>query len=278
VSEETHEAEMSAARGIWQAVFYSAIIGWLVLLAITFAASDVKAVNDAGGTSLSVFTSAMSSGWAEAVILISTIGQFFCGMACVTSCSRTFYAFSRDRAVPGWRFWTRLNHNRVPVEAVLGVSLFALVITLPALKSNAAGLPVAFFAVVSISVVGLYIAYAIPVYLRLRAGDRFQPGAWNLGAKYRWMCTVAVVWVGLCVIIFSLPFTPAAVPWRDEFDWNAVNYSPIMVGGLFLIVGAWWLLGANKRYSGPVRTIQFDEAAGVIEDEPEAPSAPAPAG
>jgi hypothetical protein len=39
------------------------------------------------------------------------------------------------------------------------------------------------------------------------------------------------------------------------------------------------VLGANKRYSGPVRTIQFDEAAGVIEDEPDAPpSAPAPAG
>jgi amino acid transporter len=271
VSEETHEAEMSAARGIWQSVFYSAIIGWFVLLAITFAASDVAAVNDGGGTSLSIFTSAMSEGWAEAVILISTIGQFFCGMACVTSCSRTFYAFSRDRAVPGWRFWTRLNHNRVPVEAVLGVCLFSLLITLPALKSNAAGIPVAFFAVVSIAVVGLYIAYVIPVYLRLRAGDRFEPGGWNLGAKYRWMCTVAVLWVGLCVIIFSLPFTPAAVPWRDEFDWNAVNYSPIMVGGLFLIVGLWWLLGAKDRYHGPVRTIHFDEAAGVVEDEPEAP-------
>src|SRR5215216_3850356 len=63
VSEETHEAEMSAARGIWQSVFYSAIIGWFVLLAITFAASDVTAVNDASGYSPAVFTSAMSEGW-----------------------------------------------------------------------------------------------------------------------------------------------------------------------------------------------------------------------
>ena len=45
------------------------------------------------------------------------------------------------------------------------------------------------------------------------------------------------------------------MPWNDEFDWNAVNYSPIMVGGLFVIVGLWWLvLAANKRYHGPVRT------------------------
>jgi len=88
VAEETKDAEISAAKGIWQSVALSALIGWLVLLAITFAAADVAGVNEAGGTSLSIFTSAMSSGWAEAVILISTVGQFFCGMAVVTSCSR----------------------------------------------------------------------------------------------------------------------------------------------------------------------------------------------
>ena len=53
----------------------------------------------------------MSEGWAEAVILISFIGQLFCGMACVTSCSRTFFAFSRDRAVPGWQVWSRVDQQ-----------------------------------------------------------------------------------------------------------------------------------------------------------------------
>src|SRR5688500_20329731 len=43
----------------------------------------VDAVNEAGGTSLSIFQSAMSEGWAETVIMISAIGQFFCGMACL---------------------------------------------------------------------------------------------------------------------------------------------------------------------------------------------------
>ena len=49
VAEETKEAEMAAAKGIWQSVFFSAIIGWFVLLAITFAAIDTKAIDDAGG-------------------------------------------------------------------------------------------------------------------------------------------------------------------------------------------------------------------------------------
>src|SRR3954465_12463668 len=227
VAEETKGAEEAAAKGVWQSVALSAVIGWFVLLAILFAATNVNAVNEGFGSSISVFTSAdMNQNWAEAIILIACVGQFFCGMACVTSCSRTFYAFSRDRAVPGWRLWSRVDHRRVPVAAILGSCVFALIIPPPPLKGNAAGLPVAFFAVVSISVIGLYIAYVTPVYLRLRAGDRFKPGGWTLGAKYKWMCTVATIWVALCVVIFSLPFTPAAVPWNDEFDWSAVNYAP----------------------------------------------------
>jgi amino acid transporter len=270
VAEETHDAEMAAAKGVWQSVFFSAVIGWFVLLAITFAAIDTEA---AAGGSIPIFTSAMSSGWAEIVILISTIGQFFCGMACVTSCSRTFYAFSRDRAVPGWQLWSAVNRNRVPVAAVLACCGLAALITLPALTSNAAGIPVAFFAVVSIAVIGLYIAYVTPVYLRLRKGGDFEPGAWTLGPRYRVINTIAVVWVAICVVIFSLPFTPAAVPWNDEFDWSAVNYAPLMVGGVIIAVGLWWVLSAHKTYTGPVRTIEFTgEGMGIAEETPIEPS------
>jgi amino acid transporter len=279
VAEETHDAEMAAARGIWQSVFYSAIIGWFVLLAITFAATDTEA---AAGGAIPIFQSSMGAGAAELVIFISTIGQFFCGMACVTSCSRTFYAFSRDRAVPGWRVWSSVDKRHVPVAAVIGVCVFAAIITLPALWNvGGTGLPVAFFAVVSVAVIGLYIAYVMPVYLRLRAGDSFVPGGWTLGAKYKWMCTVSVVWVALMVIIFSLPFTPAAVPFSDDFDWKAVNYAPLMVGALFIAVGVWWLVGAKHTSKGPVRTIEWDEGAGIVEEEPveteEPPPAAAPA-
>jgi amino acid transporter len=275
VAEETHDAEMAAARGIWQSVFYSAIIGWFVLLAITFAATDTEA---AAGGAIPIFQSAMGAGAAELVILISTIGQFFCGMACVTSCSRTFYAFSRDRAVPGWRLWSSVDRRHVPVAAVVGVCVFAAVMTLPALWNvGGTGLPVAFFAVVSIAVIGLYIAYVMPVYLRLRAGDSFVPGGWTLGAKYKWMCSVSVIWVILMVIIFSLPFTPAAVFGSDEFDWKAVNYAPLMVGALFIAVGIWWLLSAKNTFTGPVRTIEWDEGAGIVEDVPAETEEPPPA-
>jgi hypothetical protein len=65
------------------------------------------------------------------------------------------------------------------------------------------------------------------------------------------------------VVIFCLPFSPAAVPWRDEFDWKYVNYAPITVGTLLLIVGVWWAVRAKHTFTGPVRTVEFDDGAGV---------------
>jgi amino acid transporter len=277
VAEETKDAEEAAAKGVWQSVALSALIGWFVLLAITFAATNVDAVNKAGGTSLSIFTTSMKPGWAETVILISTIGQFFCGMACVTSCSRTFFAFSRDRATPGNRLWRSVNGKRsVPVAAVIGSCVLALILTLPALSGNKAGVPVAFFAVVSIGVVGLYIAYVTPVYLRWRKGDSFKAGSWNLGNKYKWLNPIAVAWVAITTVYFCLPFYgPKAVFWDKSFDWNAANFTPIVMGVLVVAISLAWVLGMNKRYTGPVRTIEFDEGIGIkggTEPEPLAPA------
>jgi len=255
ISEETHGAAEAAAKGVWRSVFYSAVIGWVLLLAITFATTDKQTVDEAFGFSPAIFESALGTGWTKLVLLISTIGQIFCGLAIVTSASRMMFAFSRDRAVPGHRTLVKLNHHRVPAYAVVASCLAALLITLPALKGTGDGVPVAFFAVVSIAVIGLYIAYTIPIFLRWRMGDAFEQGPWTLGAKYKWMCPVAVAWVALCTIVFCLPFTPAAVPWNDEFDLNAFNYAPVMVGTLLLVVGIWWAVSAKNTFTGPVKTV-----------------------
>ncbi len=260
VSEETNDAAMSAPKGVWKSVFYSAVIGWMVLLAITFAAIHPKVADTSAFPALGIIESALSSWAAKAVILISTIGQLFCGMACVTSSSRMTFAFSRDGAIPGHNLWRRLGSNRTPTWSVLFVIVFALVITIPAYFPNSAGTPVAFLAVTSISVIGLYIAYTIPVYLRWRAGDSFVHGPWTLGNKYKWLNVIAVVWVALCVVIFSLPFTPAGVYFKTGFSWNSVNYAPIVVIVVMLGVTIWYLGWAKKTFKGPVRTI--DEPGG----------------
>jgi amino acid transporter len=257
ISEETHGADKSAPRGVWQSVFYSAIGGWILLLSVTFvAAAHSKEVNEGGGTIFAVLEAAMSTAWVKLFLIIAVLGQTFCGMSCMTSASRMMYAFSRDGAVPGWRMWSRVNQRRIPFNAVMAVAVGALILTLPALKGNKDGVTVAFTAVVSIGVIGLYLAYIIPIFLRWRMGDAFQTGPWNLGSKYRWMNLVAVGEVLIIVVIFfNMPFSSGGVPWEDDFEWSLFNYTPVVTGGVILAVGLWWMLSAHKWFKGPRHTV-----------------------
>jgi amino acid transporter len=273
ISEETHGAAESAPKGVWRSVFYSAVIGWIVLLAITFAVQRSKEpeILKSAFPALTIFTTALSSAGAKAVILISTVGQLFCGMACVTSASRMTFAFSRDGAVPGHNLWRRLGKNRTPTWAVLFVCLCAAIVTFPAYFPNSKGTPVAFLAVTSISVIGLYIAYTIPVFLRWRMGESFQKGPWTLGSKYKWVNPIAFTWVAICVVIFCLPFEPEGVFFKSGFNWSAVNYAPIVTIGTMLAVTIWYLVSARRTFTGPIRTIEEIDAAVTLPDISQAP-------
>jgi amino acid transporter len=269
VSEETHNAAESAPKGVWRSVFYSAVIGWIVLLAITFAIqkSQEATILKASYPALAIINLALTTAAAKAVILISTVGQLFCGMACVTSASRMTFAFSRDGAVPGHNLWRRLGKNRTPTWSVFFVVFFAMLITVPAYFPNSKGSPVAFLAVTSIATIGLYIAYSLPIFLRWRKGDAFETGPWTLGARYRWINPIAFVWVAICVVIFSLPFTPAGVFFGKDFSWSSVNYAPLITIGVMVAVTVWYLVSARKSFKGPIRTIELEDD-GVTIAEP----------
>ena len=70
-----------------------------------------------------------------------------------------------------------MSSTRDPVQRRdLHGRLSPALITVPAYWPAGNGVPVAFYAVVSIAVIGLYIAYVIPIYLRWRMGDAFEAG------------------------------------------------------------------------------------------------------
>src|SRR6202043_362262 len=138
-----------------RSIVYSAIGGYLLLLSFLFAVQDPAKVTAAGGGVATIFSQALTSKWGGTVLLISTAGQFFCTMACMTSTTRMLFAFSRDGAVPGHRLWSHLTDKAVPLYGVIATAVVAAVLTAPALiKVDVGGVPtpVAFNAVVSIGV------------------------------------------------------------------------------------------------------------------------------
>ena len=256
-AEETRGAAVAAAQGVWRSVFYSSIIGWILLLTFLFAVPDPAVVTDAAGFVGAIFIEALDSWAAKLIFIIATVGQLFCGAAGLTSASRTWYAFSRDRAIPGWNIFRRVNSQRVPFNSVIAVSVVSAIIAIPALFGEN-NIPFAFYALTGICAIGLYVAYVLPIYLRLRAGDAFQVGPWNLGSKYRVVNGIAIFFVILVVFSLSLPYTPAGLPWNDDFDTSLVNYSPLAIL-IPLIFGGWYLISAKNYYKGPVRTLEEDE-------------------
>jgi amino acid transporter len=267
LSEETKSAANTAAKGMWRSIFYSAIGGWVLLLAFLFAVQDESKVTAAGGGVATIFSQALTSGWAGSVLLISTAGQFFCTMACMTSCSRMMFAFSRDGAVPGSKHWSRLSERRVPVGGVILTAVIGIIITLPALiKVDVGGVPspVAFFAVVSIGVIGLYWCFAIPIWHRWRMGDKFQTGEWNLGARYKVLCVVALIDVVLVTFMAFMPTSNLGVPWTTGFAWKYVNYTILVVPAAMIFLWIYWHVSVKKWFTGPKMTIGVaDDEAGV---------------
>ncbi len=55
-------------------------------------------------------------------------------------------------------------------------------------------------AVVSISTIGLYISYAIPILIRLLNHKDFVPGPFSLGAASPFISTTAVTWVAFITV------------------------------------------------------------------------------
>lgn len=258
ISEETKGAADGAAKGIWRAIVYSAIGGWILLLTFLFAVNDSDAVSAGGGAVAVIFSQAMSSPWVGVVLLISTAGQLFCLTAIQTSSSRMLFAFSRDRAVPGHQLWSKVSKNKIPANGVIVTAALAAVITLPALVEvdvNGAPVPVAFFAVASIGVVGLYLCFAVPIYFRWKAGDSFPVGKWNLRGHHKWMAPVALVEIVVTSIIAMFPTSLGGVPWDPSFEWKFVNYTPLLVGGVLILLFIYWHASVKKWFTGPIKQV-----------------------
>ncbi|HEX4746807.1 MAG TPA: amino acid permease [Gaiellaceae bacterium] len=250
-AEETGNASRMAATGMWTSVVASVFFGWILLLAVTFAIPSTEGGLENIGTIVPwIWAESMSQNWAEALLFICVIAQFFCLTASVTSASRMMFAFSRDGAVPGHQVWRRVARNRVPRWSVIGIGFLAAILMIPAVWNYLVG----YFVGTAIAVIGLYIAFVIPVYLRLRKGDSWdEPRAWSLGRHYKWIDTISLLWVAFITILFIFPLYKAGLPWEDDFTWELTNYTILWFAGIGIVFGGWWFLSAKNWFKGPVR-------------------------
>lgn len=248
MTEETENAAVAGPKGMATAVWLSGIAGYILLLVVMFAIQpDFDYVTAAGAlitAPILIIEDAIGTDGATVLVGIACVAQFFCGNACLTANSRMLYAFSRDGAVPGHRLWHRINpRTRTPTNSIWFCAGIAFLAGVPSLR-EAGGFPATFFAIVSIGVIGLYIAYVIPVFLRLRQGEAFERGPWHLGSRSYLIGWTAVGWVVFISIYFLLPqFSP--------ITYASFNYAPVALAALLAFVFGYWFLSARKWFTGP---------------------------
>jgi amino acid permease (GABA permease) len=242
MTEETHGANTAGPRGIVMSILVSLFAGWILLIGITFAIQhyEPERTSATGVPPAQIFIDAVGNTGGKLLLLIAIGAQLFCGMSSVTANSRMIYAFSRDGALPGSSIWSRVNRRtRTPTNAIWLAAGFAFVLGLPYLKNYTA-----YAAVTSIAVIGLYIAYVLPTFLRLRQGESFERGPWHLGRWSYMVGWVAVIWVGIITILFMLPQA-------SPINWLSFNYAPIAVAVVLGFAWIYWLVSARKWFKGP---------------------------
>jgi amino acid permease (GABA permease) len=251
MTEETRNAAIAGPKGIVTSIWVSLIAGFVLLVGITYAITNnyqSALTSSTGVPPVQIWIDAIGRHGGEWLLVVAMVAQAYCGMASVTANSRMIYAFSRDGAIPGSNFWHHISpRTRTPNRAVYFAVVFAFILAIPSMWSS-----VAYGAVISISVIGLYIAYVIPTLLRRLAGNTFTPGPWNLG---KWSTVVGWVGVGWVVVITVLFILPTASP----ITLHNFNYTPVAVGVVLLYSGIYWLVSARKWFTGP--RVQGDEAA-----------------
>lgn len=264
VAEETKNASVAAPKGIVMSVLISIIGGWILLYTIVAAIQDGSEAGlskivgtDLGSGPAQIFMDALNNPDVAKFLLFIVCGaQFFCGMASVTANSRMSYAFSRDNAIPGSRLWAQVNKRTgTPTNSIWLCVVLSIVVTVPALFNTTA-----YAAVTSIAVIGLYIAYVTPVFLR-RLNPAFQPGPWNLGRWSALIGWIAVAWVVFIVILFVLPpVTPITV---DTF-----NYAPIAVAVVAILsIVLWYAYGKRDFMNSSAEAEHLTKSADTLLDE-----------
>ena len=242
MTEETQDAARTGPRGIVLSIGVSLVAGWVLLIGLTFAIQDYagEAGSATGVPPAQIFMDAVGATGGKLLLLIAIGAQLFCGMSSVTANSRMVYAFSRDGALPASALWHRINRRtRTPTNAIWLAAGGAFLLGLPYLGNTTA-----YAAVTSIAVIGLYTAYVIPTFLRLRQGSRFQRGPWHLGRWSGLVGTVAVGWVACITVLFMLPTASPVTA-------GSFNYTPVAVLAVLGFAGIWWLVSARHWFTGP---------------------------
>ncbi|KAG0293311.1 hypothetical protein BGZ97_005370 [Linnemannia gamsii] len=259
MTEETMNADVAGPVGIMMAVGVSFVAGLGYLLALTFGIQDIDRVlnSETGNPIVQIFMESVGDTGALLLLIILLLAQFFCGSASVTANSRMIYAFSRDGAMPGSKYFHQIHPTlKSPVWGVwLSCFVSALLGLLYLIHATA------FSAITSIATIGLYISYGLPTFCRITySRNTFEDGPISLGRFSFPIGVISCVWIVIITVLFVLP--GASPVTAENMNWTVV----IVAAAAIFIFGNWYF-NARHWFKGPVANIDIEEQQHIPGDK-----------
>ncbi|KZV86086.1 APC amino acid permease [Exidia glandulosa HHB12029] len=267
ISEEVQRAAYAAPSAIFIAVIGTGLIGWLLNIVLVLCSPPLDQLPGPSGLA---FMEIMHQriGTAGALILWVPVvaTAFFVVQTALQACSRTIFAFSRDRGLPDGKYFAHVSPiTQTPLRAVALTTFLSI---LPGLLDLAS--PIAANAIFALTAMALDLSYIYPIFLRRwyrnHPDVNFTPGPFYLGdGILGWAANIiCIVWTLFVCIIFALPTVKPVT--KDN-----MNYASVITVGVVFLALVWYIVQARHHYTGPVSDIQSNHGSKAPSVELSAP-------
>ncbi|KAK7560488.1 amino acid permease [Phyllosticta citricarpa] len=237
VAEETKNASVAAARGIFWSTIVSGLGGFVVMILFLFCVPDADTLFSFGGEQpfVPLYAAILGRGGHIFMNVVCVVALWLNTAIAILASSRLVFAVARDGVLP-WSSWVSRVVDGQPKNAVLVVWGVASLISCSILPSA-----VAFTSLVSAAGVPTVAAYGLICLGRLLCTPKtFPKPAWSLGWLSKPFQFIAVFWNGWVVAVL---FSPYEFPVTAE----TLNYAPVIMAivTIFALV-SWWVIPAEQ--------------------------------
>lgn len=179
--EEVQKPSIQVPKAMVATIFLNTVAGLLFLIPLVFVLPDIPTLIriSAGQPVPAIIKDAVGSpGGAFGLLIPIMVLALICGIGCTTASSRCTWAFARDGAIPGSRWWMKVNRKLdVPLNAMMLSMAVQIVLALINFGSSAA-----FNAFSGVGVICLTASYAVPIAISLFSGRKqVKTGSFYLG-------------------------------------------------------------------------------------------------
>ncbi|KAI0866740.1 putative GABA permease [Xylaria cubensis] len=264
MAEEIHNPAIVLPWSLLVTLLVNGILGFGTIIALLYCLGDIDTAlaEDAHYPFMPILRNALGS-TAGAAVLSSLVAvmTFTAATGALASTSRIYWAFARDRAIPGWRILRKTStRTSIPFNAVTTTAVFSIILSLINI-----GDATAFNGVISISIAGLlgsYLLAACVLLYRRLTGSIREPkddnnGVNRIGADLRWgpwrirgalgVITNILSIVFLVFFLFFSFWPTSRMVTPQNFNWAVLATTVVLS---FSVI--YYFVWARKVYTGPI--------------------------